>query len=106
LIPDLRHGDIVVMDNLGSHRGVSVGAAIEAAGAELLYLPPYSPDFDPIEKAFSKLKAMLRKAPARIVDALCAAIGKASARSLQLNVLAISSLLDTSRVIGFRSNTP
>jgi transposase len=76
LVPDLRPGDIVVMDNLGSHKGAGVRTAIEAAGASLLYLPPYSPDFNPIEKAFSKLKAMLRKAAARTVDALWAVIGK------------------------------
>jgi transposase len=76
LVPDLQPGDIVVMDNLGSHKGAGVRTAIEAAGASLLYLPPYSPDFNPIEKAFSKLKAMLRKAAARTVDALWAAIGK------------------------------
>lgn len=76
LIPDLRPGDIVVMDNLGSHKGAGVRAAINAAGAELLYLPPYSPDFNPIEKAFSKLKAMLRKAATRTVGALWAAIGE------------------------------
>jgi transposase len=76
LVPDLRRGDIVVMDNLGSHKGADVRVAIEAAGASLLYLPPYSPDFNPIEKAFAKLKAMLRKAAARTVDALWATIGK------------------------------
>jgi transposase len=76
LLPDLRPGDIVVMDNFGSHKGTGVRTTIEAAGASLLYLPPYSPDFNPIEKAFSKLKAMLRKAAARTVDALWAAIGK------------------------------
>jgi transposase len=76
LVPDLRPGDIVVMDNLGSHKGAGVRTTIEAAGASLLYLPPYSPDFNPIEKAFSKLKAMLRKAAARTVDALWATIGK------------------------------
>ena len=76
LVPDLLPGDIVVMDNLGSHKGAGVRTTIEAAGASLLYLPPYSPDFNPIEKAFSKLKAMLRKAAARTVDALWAAIGK------------------------------
>ena len=74
LVPDLRAGDIVIMDNLGSHKGAGVRAAIEAAGASLLYLPPYSPDFNPIEKAFAKLKAMLRKAAARTVDALWAVI--------------------------------
>jgi transposase len=61
LVPELRPGDIVVMDNLGSHKGAGVRAAIEAAGATLLFLPPYSPEFNPIENAFAKLKAMLRK---------------------------------------------
>jgi transposase len=70
LVPDLRLGDIVIMDNLGSHKGRGVRSAIEAAGATLLYLPPYSPDFNPIEKAFAKLKAMLRKAAARTVASL------------------------------------
>ena len=76
LVPDLRRGDIVVMDNLGSHKGADIRLAIEAAGASLLYLPPYSPDFNPIEKAFAKLKAMLRNAAARTVDALWNTIGK------------------------------
>ena len=75
LIPDLRPGDIVVMDNLGSHKRPGIRAAIEAAGASLLYLPPYSPDFNPIENAFAKLKAMLRKAAARTIDGLWSAIG-------------------------------
>ena len=75
LVPELRPGDIVIMDNLGSHKGAGVRAAIEAAGASLLYLPPYSPDFNPIENAFSKLKAMLRKAAERTVDGLWARIG-------------------------------
>ena len=70
LVPDLRPGDIVIMDNLGSHKGPGVQAAIEAAGATVRYLPPYSPDFNPIEKAFSKLKAHLRKAAERTRDAL------------------------------------
>ena len=61
--------------NLGSHKGAGVRKAIEAAGATLLYLPPYSPDFNPIEKAFSKLKALLRKAAERTVDALWDRIG-------------------------------
>ena len=60
LVPELTPGDIVVMDNLGSHKGQAVRAAIEAAGARVLFLPPYSPDFNPIEMAFSKLKALLR----------------------------------------------
>ncbi|WP_091683882.1 IS630 family transposase [Methylobacterium sp. 275MFSha3.1] len=76
LVPELTPGDIVVMDNLGSHKGSAVRAAIEAAGARLLFLPPYSPDFNPIEMAFSKLKALLRKAAARTVEGLWAAIGR------------------------------
>jgi transposase len=76
LIPELRPGDIVVMDNLGSHKGAGVREAIEAVGASLLYLPPYSPDFNPIENAFAKLTAMLRKAGERTVDGLWFAIGR------------------------------
>jgi transposase len=76
LVPELRPGDIVVMDNLSSHKGPRSRALIEAAGASLLFLPPYSPDFNPIENAFAKLKAMLRKAAERTVDALWAAIGR------------------------------
>jgi transposase len=76
LVPTLAPGDIVVMDNLGSHKGVGVRKAIEGAGATLLYLPPYSPDFNPIEKAFSKLKALLRKAAERTVDGLWNKIGQ------------------------------
>lgn len=75
LVPTLSRDDIVIMDNLGSHKGAGVRKAIEAAGATLLYLPPYSPDFNPIEKAFSKLKALLRKAAERTVDALWDRIG-------------------------------
>jgi transposase len=74
--PELRPGDIVIMDNLSSHKGPRVRAMIEAAGATLLYLPPYSPDFNPIENAFSKLKALLRKAAERTVSALWGAIGR------------------------------
>ena len=76
LVPELTPGDIVVMDNLSSHKGVAIRARIEAAGARLLYLPPYSPDFNPIEKAFSKLKAHLRKAAERTVSGLWDAIGR------------------------------
>ncbi|WP_048836435.1 IS630 family transposase, partial [Acetobacter orleanensis] len=75
LIPDLRPYDIVIMENLSSHKGPGVQAAIEAAGATVRYLPPYSPDFNPIEKAFSKLKAHLRKAAERTRDALWDRIG-------------------------------
>jgi len=76
LVPELRPGDIVVMDNLGSHKGAGVRDAIEAAGARLFYLPPYSPDFNPIENAFAKLKALLRGAAERSVDALWHRIGE------------------------------
>jgi len=77
LAPTLRPGHIVVMDNLGAHKVKGVRAAIEAAGAELLYLPSYSPDLNPIEQAFAKLKALLRTAARRTVDALWRAIGNA-----------------------------
>ncbi len=76
LVPSISPGDIVVMDNLGSHKRPNVRASIEAAGGRLLYLPPYSPDFNPIEKAFSKLKALLRKASERTVEGLWNAIGR------------------------------
>jgi transposase len=68
LVPELGPGDIVVMDNLSSHKGPRVAGMIEAASARLLYLPPYSPDFNPIENTFAKLKARLRKAAKRTVD--------------------------------------
>jgi len=70
LVPELTSGDVVVMDNLPAHKVTGVRQAIEAAGARLVYLPPYSPDFNPIEMAFSKLKALLRKAAARTIPDL------------------------------------
>ncbi len=76
LAPELRPGDVVVMDNLSSHKGARTRELIEAAGAILLYLPPYSPDFNPIENAFAKLKALLRKAAERTVEGLWDAIGR------------------------------
>lgn len=76
LVPELKPGDIVVMDNLSSHKRASVAERIEAAGAKLRCLPPYSPDLNPIEKAFSRLKAMLRKAEERTVSGLWNLIGK------------------------------
>ena len=76
LVPTLRAGDVVVMDNLACHKGPRARALIEAAGAELRHLPPYSPDFNPIENAFAKLKALLRKEAARTVNALWNAIGR------------------------------
>lgn len=77
LVPTLKPGDIVIMDNLPAHKVAGVREAIEAAGAELRYLPPYSPDFNPIEMAFSKLKALLRKAAQTIIDGLWDAIAEA-----------------------------
>ena len=74
LCPQLRAGDVVVMDNLSSHKVNGVRERIEAAGAQLLYLPPYSPDLNPIEKAWSKLKQLLRSAKARTKEALDKAI--------------------------------
>jgi transposase len=75
LVPILKPGDIVVMDNLGSHKGPNIRKAIETVGASLLYLPPYSPDFNPIEKAFAKLKSLLRKAAERTQEGLWNTIG-------------------------------
>lgn len=77
LVPTLRRGDVVIMDNLPAHKGADVRRAIEEAGATLRYLPPYSPDFNPIENAFSKLKAPLRKAAARTIADLWNVIGEA-----------------------------
>ena len=74
-MPELRSGDVVILDNLSSHKGARVRALIEAVGARLLSLPPYSPDFNPIENAFAKLKALLRKAAERTVEGLWTAIG-------------------------------
>jgi transposase len=76
LVPELRRGDIVVMDNLSSHKGPRARQLIETAGAQLLFLPPYSPDFNPIENAFARLKAVLRKAAERTLDGLWTAIGR------------------------------
>jgi transposase len=75
LVPELGPGDVVVMDNLAAHKGAGVAAAIRAAGASLMHLPPYSPDLNPIEQAFAKLKTLLRKAAARTRDELWDTIG-------------------------------
>ena len=75
LAPTLRPGQVVVMDNLTAHKGDRVKELIEEQGCELLYLPPYSPDFNPIEEAFSKIKGLVRKAEARTREALVEAIG-------------------------------
>ena len=76
VMPELRPGDVVIMVNLSSHKRVAVKERIEAAGATLRFLPPYSPNFNPIEKAFSRLNAMLRKAGERIVSGLWDLIGR------------------------------
>ena len=76
LVPALKPGDIVILDNLSSHKRPTAKMLIEKAGAKLVFLPPYSPDFNPIEKAFAKLKAHLRKAAERTVSALWDLIGK------------------------------
>ncbi len=80
LAPALKPGDIVVMDNVATHKVVGVREAIEARGATLLYLPPYSPDLNPVEQVFAKLKALLRSEAARTVEALWAAVGRLIAR--------------------------
>jgi transposase len=80
LVPTLEPDDVVVMDNLPAHKSPAIRAAIEAEGARLLYLPPYSPDFNPIENAFAKLKSILRKTAARTIDDLWNAIRDALPR--------------------------
>jgi transposase len=76
LLPALREGDIVIMDNLGSHKGKAVRQLFRSSGAKLLFLPKDSPNLNPIEQVFAKLKHLLRKAAARTVEALCAANGE------------------------------
>jgi transposase len=75
LVPSLQPGDVVVMDNLGSHKGPAIRRTIRAAGAKLFYLPPYSPDLNPIEQVFAKLKHLMRKAAERTVEATWRRIG-------------------------------
>jgi transposase len=75
LVPTLKPGDIVIMDNLGSHKGIAVRRAIRSAGAKLLFLPPYSPDLNPIEQVFAKLKHLMRQAAERSVEATWKRIG-------------------------------
>jgi len=77
LAPSLRPGQVVVMDNLSAHKGERVRVVVEERGAELLYLPPYSPELNPIEEAFAKIKKLLRKAEARTREALVEAMGQA-----------------------------
>ena len=75
LVPTLSPGEVVVLDNLGSHKGKALRAAIRAAGAHLLFLPPYSPDLNPIEQAFSKLKYLMRQASERTTEAVWKRVG-------------------------------
>jgi len=77
LAPTLGKGDIVICDNLSVHKNAAANAAIKARGAELRFLPAYSPDFNPIEMLFAKIKALVRSAAARCFDTLCGAIGRA-----------------------------
>jgi transposase len=77
LAPSLREGQIVVMDNLSAHKGGRVKELIESRGCELMYLPPYSPDLNPIEEAFGKVKGLMRRAEARTLEALVGAMGNA-----------------------------
>lgn len=77
LAPTLRRGQVMVMDNLTAHKGERIRELIEGQGCELMYLPPYSPDFNPIEEAFSKIKGLMRKAEARSREALLEAMGSA-----------------------------
>ena len=85
MVPTLKPGDIVVMDNLPAHKPIAVRTAIEVAAAELRFLPPYSPDFNPIEMAFSKLKAFLKKTAARTVDDLWDEVHRPRHRHLHTN---------------------
>lgn len=77
LVPTLKPGDIVIMDNLPAHKPVAIREAVEKVGARLRFLPPYSPDFNPIEMAFSKLKAILKAAACRTIEGLSQTIGNA-----------------------------
>jgi transposase len=97
LVPTLKPGDVVIMDNLGSHKSGSVRAAIRAAGAKLFFLPPYSPDLNPIEQAFAKLKPLLRKAEERTVENTGQRIGQLSNASHHTNAPPTSKTQDTLR---------
>ncbi len=97
LVPALRPGDVVILDNLGCHKGAAVREAIEAVGAGLRFLPPYSPDLNPIEFAFSKLKAHLRKVASRTKHALWSASPRRSTPSPRPSAQISSPPLDTNR---------
>jgi transposase len=100
VVPELRAGDIVVMDNLGAHKVDDVRAAIEQAGATLLFLPPYSPDLNPIEMAWSKLKSFIRKVKPRHLDELVEATRQA------LESVTSTDLFGWLRHAGYRQNQP
>lgn len=95
LVPSLHAGDLVIMDNLRCHKVKGVREAIQQVGAQLLYLPPYSPDFNPIEMMWSKLKAVLRKVKARTVDSLLEALPKA------FRTISVSDILGWFREAGY-----
>ena len=95
LVPTLKEGDIVVLDNLGSHRGAGVRSMIRAAGARVFFLPPYSPDLNPIEMVFAKLKTSLRKAAERAVEATPRKVGSLLKNSQQLSAKNASATQDT-----------
>lgn len=95
LCPTLKRGQVVIMDNLSSHKGERVRELIEGRGCELIYLPPYSPDFNPIEQAFSKLKGLLREACARNRETLMEVIGEALSAITPSDGGASSSIVDT-----------
>ncbi len=95
LVPELRPGDIVIMDNLGSHKRPEISAMIEAAGVELRFLPPYSPDFNPIEKACSKLKALPRRPPNEPSKPSGTPSAASSTSSPQINARTTSPVADT-----------
>ena len=76
MVPTLKSGDLVIMDNLGSHKGKAIRRAIRSAGARLFFLPKYSPNLNPIEQVFAKLKHLLRNAASRTLESLVAAIGE------------------------------
>ena len=100
LVPTLQHGDVVVLDNLGSHKGQTVRRAVRKAGAHLLFLPPYSPDLNPIEMVFAKLKTLLRKADERSIAAVWHRIGsdRCSISSAQQSAQTTSAMPDTDQL--------
>jgi len=99
LLKELRSGDVVVMDNLPAHKVAGVRAIIEGIGAKLMYLPPYSPDFNPIEKAFSQIKAFLKKTAARTKEKLDAAIAAA------IDVVSAQNAINYFATCGYESDT-